>query len=59
MRFEFEHINVEVKNSTEGDEPTYIITLKAPANHFQMTNHLQQRRGIEPLFFRVKKVVIS
>ncbi len=49
MRFEFEHINVEVKNSTEGGERTYIITFKAPANHFQMTDHLKQRRVIESL----------
>lgn len=49
MPFEFAHITVEVKDSTEGDERTFIVTLKAPANRFQMTNHLQQRGVIEPL----------
>ena len=55
MRFEFENINVEVKNSTEGEERTSIITFKAPANHFQMTDHLQQRRVIEPLDRQLKQ----
>ncbi len=49
MRFEFEHITVEVKDSTEGDEPAFVVTFKTPANHFQKTNHLQQRGVIEPL----------
>lgn len=55
MRFEFEHITVEVKDSTEGDENTIVVTLKAPANHFQMTNHLQQRGVIEPLDSELKR----
>jgi len=57
MRFEFEHISAEVKNSTEGDERTYIITFKAPANHFQLTDHLQQRRVNEPLDSQLKQAV--
>ena len=49
MRFEFEHITVEAKDSTEGDEPTFVVTLKTPANHFQKTSHLRQSEVIEPL----------
>lgn len=55
MRFEFEHITVEVKDSTEGDERTFVVTLKAPATHFQMTNHLQRCGVIEPLDSELKQ----
>jgi len=55
MRFEFEHITVEVKDSTQGDERTFVVTLKAPATHFQMTNHLRQRGVIEPLDSELKQ----
>ncbi|MGH9966770.1 MAG: hypothetical protein ACREBG_02895 [Pyrinomonadaceae bacterium] len=55
MRFTFEHINVEVRNSTEGDERTFLITFPAPANDFPMTDHLQQRGVIEPLDSQFKQ----
>ncbi len=55
MRFEFEHITVEVKDSTEGDESTVVVTIKAPPNHFQITNHLPQRGVIQPLDSELKQ----
>lgn len=57
MRSKSERVKVEVKNSTQGDVRTYIITLTAPTNDFQMTDHLEQRRVIESLDSQLKQAI--
>ncbi|CAN5749209.1 hypothetical protein BH18ACI4_BH18ACI4_05280 [soil metagenome] len=55
MRSKSDHFKVEIKESTESDARTFIITLTAPARDFHLTDLFEQRRVIEPLNRRLKQ----
>ena len=47
MRSKYDHIKVEVENSSESGLRTYRITLKAPEKVFELTDQLTQRKVID------------
>jgi hypothetical protein len=57
MRSKYDHIKVEVENSSESGMRTYRITLKAPVKHFELTDQLTQRRVIDPFDSRVTQAL--
>lgn len=57
MRSKSDRLKVEIKDSTEGDARTFIITLTALARDFHLTDLFEQRRVIEPLHRQLKQAV--
>jgi hypothetical protein len=47
MRSKYDHIKVEVENSSESGMRTYSVTLKAPEKDFELTDQLTQRKVID------------
>ena len=57
MRSKYDHIKVEVENSSESGVRTYRITLKAPEKHFELTDQLTQRKVIDSLDSRLRQAL--
>jgi|SRR5687768_4227285 len=57
MRSKYDHIKVEVENSTESGIRTFRITLKAPEKEFEFTNQLTRRKVIDSFDSRLKQVL--
>lgn len=50
-------VKVEIKESSEGDLRTLIITLTAPASDFQMVDLLRQGKVTEPLNRHLRQTI--
>ena len=57
MRSKYDHIKVEVENSSESGMRTYRITLKAPEKHFELTDQLTQRKVIDSFDSRLRQAL--
>ena len=57
MRSKYEHIKVEVQNSSESGERTYWITLKASEKDFQLTDQLTKRMVIDSFDSRLRQAL--
>src|SRR5512138_351482 len=57
MRSKYDHIKVEVENSSESGVRTYRITLKAPEKHFELTDQLTQRKVIDSIDGRLRQAL--
>ena len=57
MRSKYDHIKVEVENSSESGLCTYRITLKAPEKVFELTDQLTQRRVIDSFDRRLRQAL--
>ena len=57
MRSKYDHIKVEVENSSESGVRTYRITLKAPEKAFELTDLLTQRTVIDSLDSRLRQAL--
>jgi hypothetical protein len=57
MRSKYDHIKVEVENSSESGLRTYRIALKAPEKVFELTDQLIQRRVIDSFDRRLRQAV--
>ena len=57
MRSKYDHIKVEIENSSEGAVRVYRITLKAPEKDFELTDQLTQRKVIDSLDRRLRQVL--
>jgi len=57
MRSKSDYLRVEIKETNEGDLRTFLITLNAPANHFQLADLLTQRKVIAPVNRQLKLTV--
>jgi hypothetical protein len=57
MRSKYDHIKVEVVNSSESGLRTYRITLKAPEKVFELTDQLTQRRVIDSFDSRLRQAL--
>jgi hypothetical protein len=55
MRSKYDHIKVEVENSSESGISTFRITLKAPEKYFALTDQLTQRRVIDSFDSRLRQ----
>jgi hypothetical protein len=57
MRSKYDHIKVEVENSSESGIRTYRITLKAPEKDFELTDQLTQRKVIDSFDSRLRQAL--
>jgi hypothetical protein len=57
MRSKYDHIKVEVENSSETGVRTYCITLKAPEKDFELTDQLTQRNAVELFDSRLRQAL--
>jgi hypothetical protein len=57
MRSKYDHIKVEVENSSESGVRTYRITLKAPEKDFELTDQLTQRRVVDSFDSRLRQAL--
>ncbi len=57
MRSTYDHIKVEVENSSESGIRTYRITLKAPEKVFELTDQLTQRRVLDSFDSRLRQAL--
>ena len=57
MRSKYDHIKVEVENSSESGVRTYRITLKAPAKAFGFSDQLTQRKVIDSFDSRLRQAL--
>lgn len=57
MRSKSDHLRVEIKEATEGEVRTFIITLTAPESDFQLADLLRHRKVIEPLNRQLKRTI--
>jgi len=57
MRSKYDHIKVEVENSSESGLRTYRITLKAREKHFELTDQLTQRNVIDSFDSRLRQAL--
>ena len=57
MRSKYDHIKVEVENSSESGVRTYRITLKAPEKDFELTDQLTQRKVIDSFDSRLRQAL--
>jgi hypothetical protein len=57
MRSKYDHIKVEVENSSESGMRTYRITLKASEKDFELTDQLTQRRVINSFDSRLRQAL--
>jgi hypothetical protein len=57
MRSKYDHIKVEVENSSESGVRTYRITLRAPENDFELTDQLAQRTVIDSFDRRLRQAL--
>jgi hypothetical protein len=57
MRSKYDHIKVEVENSSESAVRTYRITLEAPENDFKFTDQLTQSRVIDSFDGRLRQAL--
>jgi hypothetical protein len=57
MRSKYDHIKVEVENSSENGMRTYRITLKASEQAFELTDQLTQRRVINSFDSRLRQAL--
>jgi flagellar hook-basal body complex protein FliE len=57
MRSKYDHIKVEVENSSESGVRTYRITLKAPAKAFGFSDQLTQRKAIDSFDSRLRQAL--
>ena len=55
MRSKYDHIKVEVENSSESGIRTFRIILKAPEKYFELTDQLTQRRVIDSFDSRLRQ----
>jgi hypothetical protein len=57
MRSKYDHIKVEVENSSESGMRTFRITLKAPEKDFEFTDQLTQRKVIDSFDRRLRQAL--
>ena len=57
MRSKYDHIKVEIENSSEGAVRVYRITLKAPEKDFELTDQLTQRKVIDSFDRRLRQAL--
>ena len=57
MRSKYDHIKVEVENSSENGVRTYRTTLKASEKDFELTDQLTQRRVIDSFDSRLRQAL--
>jgi hypothetical protein len=57
MRSKYDHIKVEVEDSSEGAMRVYSITLKALEKDFQLTDQLTQRKVIDSFDSRLRQAL--
>jgi hypothetical protein len=57
MRSKYDHIKVEVENSSESGVRTYRITLRAPEKDFELTDQLAQRTVIDSFDRRLRQAL--
>ena len=57
MRTKYDHIKVEVKNSSESGVRTYSITLTAPVKDFEFSDQLTQRKVTNSLDSQLRKAL--
>jgi hypothetical protein len=57
MRSKYDHIKVEVENSSESGIRTFRITLKAPEKYLELTDQLTQRRVIDSFDSRLRQAL--
>jgi hypothetical protein len=57
MRGKSDHVRIEIKDATEGEVRTFIITLMAPKSDFQLADLLRHRKVIEPLNPQLKRTI--
>ena len=57
MRSKYDHIKVEVENSSESGVRTYRITLTASEKDFELTDQLTQRRVIDSFDSRLRQAL--
>ena len=59
MRSKYDHIKVEVENSTESGIRTFRITLKAPEKEFEFTDQLTRRKVIDSFDRRLRQELLD
>ena len=57
MRSKYDHIKVEVENSSESGIRTCRITLNAPEKYFELTDQLTQRRVLDSFDSRLRRAL--
>ena len=57
MRSKYDHIKVEVENSSENGVRTYRITLRAREKNFELTDQLKQRKVINSFDSRLRQAL--
>lgn len=57
MRSKYDHIKVEVVNSSVSGSRTYHLTLKAPEKVFELTDQLTQRKVIDSFDSRLRQAL--
>ena len=57
MRSKYDHIKVEVENSSESGIRTFRITLNAPEKYFELTDQLTQRRVLDSFDSRLRRAL--
>jgi hypothetical protein len=57
MRSKYDHMKVEVENSSESGMRTYRITLKASEKDFELTDQLTQRKVIDSFDRRLRQAL--